>query len=111
MEAGADLLREAIMAQPLFDLGLHIVATPGALALLERFRVPPALLLHRHVHGDWGTVDAHDAQVNTDALRNGARILSSYDVGDPPERVWIITDAVMDSGRRYATTLLLPSEY
>jgi hypothetical protein len=91
-------------ATPLFPLG-QLVATPGALALLERLGIQPATLLSRHVRGDWGTLSGDDRQANTEALSNGARILSSYPVG-VAERVWIITEA-----DRSSTTVLLPSEY
>jgi hypothetical protein len=38
---------------PLFPLG-QIVATPGALAALERAKQPPTCFLARHAIGDWG---------------------------------------------------------
>lgn len=91
-------------ATPLFPLG-QLVATPGALALLERLAIQAATLLSRHVRGDWGTLSGSDRQANTEALTNGTRILSSYPLG-VAERVWIITE-----GDRSSTTVLLPSEY
>lgn len=86
-----------------FSLG-QIVATPGALELLERGAVNAAWLLQRHQHGDWGTVPPEDAEENELSVANGVRILSSYPVAD--ERIWIITEA-----DRSSTTLLLPEEY
>jgi hypothetical protein len=86
-----------------FNLG-HLVATPGALELLERLAVNEVELLQRHQRGDWGTVPAEDAIENENSIVNGNRILSSYQLGD--ERIWIITEA-----DRSATTLLLPEEY
>ncbi len=88
---------------PLFRLG-QIVATPGALKLLEREETDPGSLLLRHRRGDWGTLGEEDWQANIDAVTNGWRVFSSYSVGD--ERLWIITEA-----DRSATTLLLPEEY
>src|ERR1700730_1313269 len=40
--------------QPLFSLG-QIVATPGALATLEKARQPAQEFLSRHVRGEWAT--------------------------------------------------------
>jgi len=61
-------------------------------------------------------LSAEDHDANDEAVRNGQRILSAYDLGSTT--LWIITDAetegpVGPSGvrPRYATTLLLPSEY
>lgn len=39
--------------KPLFDLG-QLVATPGALAALEKRGQSPMEFLSRHVTGDWG---------------------------------------------------------
>ena len=99
--------------QRLFALG-PLVATPGALRALVRERADPARLLSRHGAGDWGALSADDHDANDEAVRNGERILSAYDLGST--RLWIITDAETDgpvgaSGvrPRDATTLLLPS--
>lgn len=95
-----------------FSLG-RIVATPGALASLERNRKAPIEYLQRHAKGDWGeALGEEDAQANVDALKHGTRLLSAYLLPDET-RLWIITDGVInpDTGERYATTLLLPEEY
>lgn len=86
-----------------FQLG-QIVATPGALDVLDRVAVNAAELLQRHQSGDWGSVPAEDAEENDHSVVNGNRILSSYTLGE--DRIWIITEA----DRSY-TTLLLPEEY
>lgn len=86
-----------------FPLG-QIVATPGALDVLDRGAVNAAELLLRHQSGDWGIVPPEDAEENDHSVVNGNRILSSYPVGD--DRIWIITEA-----DRSCTTLLLPEEY
>ena len=83
----------------------RILATPGALNLLDRHALNATELLWRHQHGDWGEVSPHDALLNTHAVRAGLRILSSYTV-TLGEKLWIITEA-----DRSVTTLLLPSEY
>lgn len=88
----------------LFPLG-DLVATPGALKVLEKNGILPLRLISRHMKGDWGDVPPDDAAANTDALHNGARLLSSYTLPDRA-RMWIITEA-----DRSATTLLLPDEY
>ena len=99
----------------LFAFG-PVVATPGALDALAGEGVDPARLLARHRDGDWGTLCAEDHDTNDHAVRNGARILSAYDLG--ATRLWIITDAEVDGPAdpeglqpRQATTFLLPSEY
>ena len=86
-----------------------VVATPGALALLERARVPVHGhdgLLSRHARGDWGAFSVGDARMNDEAALSGAQILSSYGVGDEGDRIWTVTEA-----DRSATTVLLPDEY
>jgi hypothetical protein len=87
----------------LFQLG-QIVATPGALALMQETGTNPQKLLNRHVNGDWGDVCKEDAEENDFSVRYGHRILSSYVVGDG--NVWIITEAT-----RECTTFLLPVDY
>jgi hypothetical protein len=91
-----------------FQLG-QLLATPGALDLLERAGVSAATLLARHAACDWGDIDAEDRGLNEQALQTGARIFSVYQVGH--ETVWVITNAADDDGSRDATTVLLPSEY
>ena len=91
-------------ARPCIPLG-QIVATPGALEVIERFRIDASGLLWRHQHGDWGDLSEDDASANAHAATAGLRILSSYPVG-ADERIWIITEA-----DRSVTTLLRPSEY
>ena len=90
--------------KPLFDLG-QLVATPGALAVLEKTGQNPMEFLSRHVTGDWGEIPEEDKKENLFSLEKGFRLLSSYrtTAGD---RVWVITEA-----NRSLTTLLLPDEY
>ena len=47
----------------LFPLG-QIVATPGALAALERAKQPPTCFLARHAIGDWGELEPTDVGEN-----------------------------------------------
>ena len=87
-----------------FALG-QIVATPGAIDLLERTSSDALDFLIRHQQGDWGSVPPEDAEENLSSIENGCRILSSYYL-NATERLWIITEA-----DRSVTTLLLPDEY
>ncbi|MBV8050961.1 MAG: hypothetical protein JOZ80_07230 [Acidobacteriaceae bacterium] len=89
---------------PLFPSG-HLVATPGALALLDETNKSPLEFLSRHLRGDWGDLCQEDKAENELSLRNGFRILSSYQVSETAT-LWIITEA-----DRSVTTLLLPEEY
>jgi hypothetical protein len=88
----------------LFELG-RIVATPGALAALERSNQSAAFFLVRHAGGDWGELDRADVAENDYSVAHGFRVLSSYTTG-AGNKLWIITEA-----DRSATTLLLPEEY
>ncbi len=94
-----------------FSLG-RVVATPGALAALEKAGKAPIDYLQKHAKGEWGELGEEDKQANADALESGARLLSAYRLPDET-KLWIITDAVVDeeTGERYATTVLLPEEY
>jgi hypothetical protein len=96
----------------LFPLGL-LVQTPGVEQAVDFGHL--LMCLARHVSGDWGEVDAHDAAANVAALKDGSRILSVYfidELGSPARgKFWIITDAVGEGGQRAVTTVLLPEEY
>lgn len=95
--------------QPLFDLG-KLLGTPAALAAMERTNTNPADLLLRHAFGDWGDVDAEDKLLNDADLKRGGRLLSVYTLSDST-KLWVITEAANDEGKREATTILLPEEY
>jgi hypothetical protein len=90
----------------LFALG-QVTATVGA---FQDFG--PALiaeLLQRHLAGDWGALDAHDIQASNQALRTGARLLSTYET--PAGRCWILTEGTDDTGARRSTCVLRPHGY
>ena len=87
-----------------FPLG-RVVATPGALAALEKAEQLPAEFLDRHVNGDWGEMPEADKQENELSVEQGFRILSAYTTS-AGDRVWILTEA-----DRSATILMLPEEY
>jgi len=98
-----------------FSLG-RIVATPGALEVLEETGADGLALLRRHVAGDWGEVCPEDAAENERSVRYGLRILSVYGLDRTPSdsserlgprtRLYVITEA-----DRSATTILLPEDY
>jgi hypothetical protein len=87
-----------------FLLG-QLVATPGALAALEKAGQNALEFLTRHQHGDWGVLSDEDKQENEFSLLNDLRILSAYPL-TTGECIWIITEA-----DRNVTTILLPQEY
>lgn len=107
-----------------FALGGQVVATPGALALLQATGRSAASLLARHMHGDFGDTCRDDAELNELAITDGSRIMSVYRLVDaeklkatPKQKradlptVWVITDGTNDAGKREYTTLLLPEDY
>ena len=88
-----------------------IVATPGALEAIRASGQSPETFLAAHLEGYWGgDLCEEDRQLNDEALIDGSRILSAYRTLRG-ERLWIITEAADDLGRRYSTTILLPDEY
>jgi hypothetical protein len=88
----------------------QVVATPGALDALARSGQEPTFFLERHLRGDWGDVDAEDAAANEQALLDGSRLLSVYRTLRGV-RLYCITEAVGDDGKRASTCILLPDEY
>ena len=95
--------------RPKFDPG-RLLATPAALEAIETAGQRPADFLDRHLRGDWGDVPEEDRRLNDEATRDGSRLLSAYTTARG-ERLWIITEAADDEGRRAGTTILLPDEY
>lgn len=87
-----------------FSLG-QIVATPGAVEALNESKQNALEFLQRHITGDWGDVPPEDAKENELSLKEGFRLLSSYQT-KRGVKLWIITEA-----DRSVTTLLLPEEY
>lgn len=92
------------MSKRLFELG-QVVATPGALELLERHSMTPMQFLQKHCAGDFGDLCDEDKEANNEAIWNEERILSSYKVNDT-NKIWVITEA-----DRSSTCCLLPEEY
>jgi len=95
---------ETAKTKLLFSPG-QVVATPGAIELMNANQIQSLSLLARHLTGDWGVVPDEDAKANQEALKIEARIMSSYPL-ENGARIWIITEA-----DRSSTTFLLPEEY
>jgi hypothetical protein len=102
-------LKQQFIVPPKFSLG-QTVATPGALKAIEESGQTPDYFLDQHIQGNWGEVNAEDKHLNDQALVDGSRLLSAYRTLRGT-RLWIITEAVGDDGKRSATTILLPEEY
>jgi hypothetical protein len=77
----------------------------------QEFQTAMQGLLLRHVNGDWGEVDAHDARQNDLSVKSGARIVSSFTVKGI--ELWVISDAAWTDKvwLRETTTILRPSDY
>ena len=91
-------------SQPRFKLG-RVVATPGALAALEKSGESASAFIKRHHVGDWGEVCTEDAEANEEALLSGERVFSVYHTAKN-EKLYVITEA-----DRSSTCVLLPEEY
>jgi len=95
--------------KPKFPLG-QLLATPGALRAVEESGQSPDFFLEKHASADWGEVCDEDKRANDQALVDGSRILSAYRTLKGV-RIWIITEAADDQGRRVSSTILKPDEY
>ena len=111
-----------IITNVAFQLG-QCVATPGALALLEKTGFSAAFLLSRHLQLD-SDVCKEDAELNELALKDGSRIMSVFRLVDAEKlkatpdakrtslkSAWVITDAADEHGVRHVTTILRPEDY
>jgi len=71
--------------------------------------------INRHSQFDWGDTNDVDAKSNTASIEDGSRVLSVYNVPSDlckvSDKIWIITEAQQESGKREYTTVLFPSEY
>jgi hypothetical protein len=94
---------------PKFNPGI-LLSTRGATEAFETNGQTPFEFLQKHLAGNWGELCEEDRQANEQALVDGSRLLSAYRLNDGT-KIWAITEAVGENGRREATTFLLPSEY
>lgn len=92
-----------------FTLG-RLVITPCALKVLTASGESPAYFLAHHARGDWGDVCDEDGKLNDLALIDGGRIFSVYHT-TLGTKLYTITEAADEQGRRAATTILLPDDY
>ena len=81
----------------------QIVITANAASVLRSPEV--ALALRRHAAKDWGHLAPEDWTANDMAVKEGTRVLSSYQT-EEGVTFWIITEA-----DRSVTTLMLPEDY
>jgi hypothetical protein len=95
---------------PLFSLG-RLVSTPAALEVIGKEGKSPFEFAIRHAMGDYGDICEEDRALNDEAVADGSRILSAYQLEKSDERLWCITEAVNENGQREVTTLLLSHEY
>ena len=89
-----------------FSIG-KIVMTHTIATLIAEERIPPGFVhecLQKHQRGDWGDLCSEDKEINDRAVKDGSRILSSYEINGIT--IWIITEC-----NREVTTALLPSDY
>ena len=92
---------QKIERKPLFDLG-QLVATPGALAALEKTGQSAMEFLSRHVRGE-KNLDQQGIRSVSD-LSSQVPGFTFRTTGN--DKIWVITEA-----DRSHTTLLLPDEY
>ena len=95
--------------KPKFEPG-QVVATPGCIEALERAEQTPQEFLARHLRLERGELCEDDHHANEMSLMDGSRILSSFRLRTGV-KVWVLTEAVGDDGKRASTCLLLPEEY
>lgn len=81
----------------------EVRATTAALANVSKEKL--IRLVNRHIRGDWGDTYMADQKANEQAIRDGERILSWYQISGKI-RILIITEA-----DRSATTIMLSDEY
>jgi len=94
----------------LFSIG-QCVATPGALEALQAAEISPLQFLARHARGDWGDLSEGDKELNDEALTDGSRIFSAYDLPGQDQKIWIITEAEGDNGHRSSTCIMMADGY
>jgi hypothetical protein len=63
-----------------------------------------AALLQRHLAGDWGDLGDEDKQANEDALKQGDRLVSKYEL-TPGTELYVITE------RNRSQTAVLTPDY
>lgn len=95
--------------KPKFELG-QVVATPGFLDAVRKAGQTVREFVDRHLHLEQGELCEDDHRANQMSLTDGSRILSAFRLRTGV-KVWVLTEAVGDDGKRASTCLLLPEEY
>lgn len=71
--------------------------------------------LKRFSHKDWGDTCSEDSKLNNLSLKDGSRILATYNIPSGlcglSDKLWIIAEAVNLNNKREYTTVLFPTEY
>lgn len=62
--------------------------------------------MERYMSGDWGELCDEDKEQNEQALKDGDRLMGSYENKERGWKIWIITE-----WDRSVTTILFPDEY
>lgn len=88
----------------MFPLG-QVVATPAALKAIDQCQYTPLHCILRHQRLEQGALGLEDHESNKQALTNGSRVFSSFEL-PTKQKVWVITEWDLS-----LTTLLLPDEY
>lgn len=91
-----------------FPMG-DLLITAAAAEALHPVDVLHCLLCHKY--GDWGELGAEDTESNENAVHQGDRLFSAYNVehksnNNVPVRIYVITE-----WNREATTIMLPGDY
>jgi len=96
--------------RPWFDSG-RILATPSIAAMLEAGQdAEIKRALDRHFSGDWADMDEEDQEANWNSIKDTSRVFGAFLLSDGT-KIWIITEAEDDTGRRNSTCIMLPEEY
>jgi hypothetical protein len=95
--------------KPKFELG-QVVATPGFLDAVRKAGQTVREFVDRHLRLEQGELCSEDHEANRMSLADGSRILSSFRL-KTGVKVWVLTEAVGDDGKRASTCLMLPSDY
>ncbi|WP_310551323.1 hypothetical protein [Paenibacillus glufosinatiresistens] len=90
------------MDDPLFPIG-RVVVTPRAMGMIGDYGV--LFVICCHVNGNWGNVSKSDERLNTWAINNRERIISTY------SGIWDRSVFVVTERDRSVTTILLGDEY
>lgn len=88
----------------IFSLG-QVVITKNAKGTFDELEQNPIVYLERHAKGDWGNLGEDDKQSNNEAIGEGLRLLSKYNLSNG-EAIYIITEA-----DRSITTIMLTEDY